>query len=164
MVNSTGDLPALNPSSGACDTGQTATDGSGNTVPECTLRAAIQVMDLSSAATQSLSFNIPGGGIPVLTPSSPYPAITVPMTIDGTTEPGGWVTINGSGVGTGTSGVFPIQAPNVTVSGLSVISTPRGAFVISGAGSDTVSGDLLGVTPAGVLGLDQLGLRSAHRR
>ena len=118
-------------------------------------------MDLSSAASQSLSFNIPGGGTPVLTPSSPYPAITVPMTIDGTTEPGGWVTINGSGVGTGTGGVFPIQAPNVTVTGLSVISTPKGAFVISGAGSDTVSGDLLGVTPAGVLGLDQFGVETS---
>jgi hypothetical protein len=160
VVNSSGDAPALNPASGSCDTGNTVTDGSGNTVPECTLRAAMQVVDAVGGSSESITFDIPGGGIPVFTPSSPFPTITVPVTIDGTTEPGGWVTINGSGVGTSTAGVFQIQAAHVTISGLAVISSPRGAFDITGAGSDTVSGDLMGVTPGGTVGLDQFGVEA----
>jgi CSLREA domain-containing protein len=53
----------------------------------CTLRAAIQAADTAGLAT-TIRFDIPGSGVQQITPLTPLPAITAPVTIDGYTQPG----------------------------------------------------------------------------
>src|SRR5262249_16678016 len=55
----------------------------------------LAILDANNAPGTPITFNIATGPL-VITPLSPLPPITVPVTIDGTTQPG--VTINGSAV------------------------------------------------------------------
>ncbi len=56
--------------------------------PQCSLRAAIQTANASESITDLIKFNIPGGGVQTISPSSALPAITGNVNIDGTTQPG----------------------------------------------------------------------------
>jgi len=77
-VNSTGDGGDSNTGDGICD------DGTGS----CTLRAAIEQANASVAVADVIHFDIGGGGVQTITPSSRLPFITDALTIDGTTQPG----------------------------------------------------------------------------
>lgn len=83
-VNTLLDTPDATPGDGICD------DGSGN----CTLRAAIQESN-ALAGSDTIAFNIPGMAPFTITPATELPAITSPVLINGTTQPGA------------TSGVWP---------------------------------------------------------
>ena len=84
------------------------------------------------------------------TPTTPLPAITAPVTIDGTTQPY-WtpdqplIDINGNSAGS-SAPALQIDAKNVTVQGLSIYSFQDGAISISGSGSanDLVDGNWIG--------------------
>lgn len=92
VVNSTGDLPDSTIGDGICSTGATVSTGDA----ECTLRAAIQEAN-SPAGGEDVDFsilpadglyNITGNGEFTVQPTTPLPAITQSISIDGKTQPG----------------------------------------------------------------------------
>lgn len=104
-VNSTGDTGDATPGDGLCDDGTAA----------CTLRAAIQEAN-ANAGSDSIGFNL---GAPTIAPASPLPAITEAVAIDGTTNPSGDVTIDGSSAGATATGIR-IGPSTPTVSGVAL--------------------------------------------
>lgn len=76
VVVSTGDSGDAMAGDGRCD------DGTG----VCTLRAAIEEIN-AAAEADTIAFNIAGAGPHTIQPGSELPAVTRPVTIDGTTEP-----------------------------------------------------------------------------
>ncbi|MHC1767590.1 MAG: choice-of-anchor U domain-containing protein [Verrucomicrobiia bacterium] len=85
VVNSTGDLPDLDPEDCCCDTGRKLKDG---VTPECTLRAAIEFAN-RYPGKDTIKFKIPkddahyNGGTPLIQPQTPLPDITGPVILDG---------------------------------------------------------------------------------
>ena len=77
VVDATGDGGDSNPGNGVCD------DGSG----ACTLRAAIEEAN-AHIGTDTIYFNIPGGGVHTIQPSAALPMITDPVAIDASSQPG----------------------------------------------------------------------------
>jgi CSLREA domain-containing protein len=77
-VNSTADGGDANPGDGIC---QTSTPG------QCALRAAIEEANALGGA-DTINFDIPGSGPHTITPAGGLPAITKPVAIDGTSQPG----------------------------------------------------------------------------
>src|SRR6185295_14152314 len=69
----------------------TTADGTGIN----SLRDAINSAN-SNPGADSITFAIPGGGIPTIKPTTSLPTITQAVTIDGTTQPAGLVEIDGS--------------------------------------------------------------------
>ena len=94
-VNSTGDAQDADGVSGQfdgiCSTGVTLP----NSEAECTLRAAMQEANASIGVKDVIVFNIGGGGLQTISVLSvanggfgPLPALTDPVILDGTTQPG----------------------------------------------------------------------------
>jgi len=97
--------------------------------PECTLRAAIQEAN-TLAGQDTITFNIPGSGVPTIRPNSALPPITQPVVIDGTTQPNpGKVELDGSNAVASASGLA-IWA-STTVKGLDVVNFPQHGISIS---------------------------------
>jgi hypothetical protein len=135
-VNSVGDGSATDPATKGCDTGGTVDDQ-----PECTLRAAIQTATAKGGGT--ITFAIPGGGLPTIVPASPLPAIATGMTIDGTTQPGGWVSVQASG-----SSALSLTGGTTTIEGLAIGGTPIGV-TLSGGADHVLRGNRIGTNAAG---------------
>jgi CSLREA domain-containing protein len=139
-VNSTGDAPDSNTADGICD------DGSGN----CTLRAAIQQAN-ADPGPDTITFYIGEGGPYTITPATPLPVITDPVTIDGTTQPG----YAGSPIIVlrGAAGMSPglnIQAPDCTVRGLVINGFPGGTGIeLLGASGAHIEGNYIGTDVSG---------------
>lgn len=93
VVNSTGDTADAVPGDGLC------ADPGG----QCSLRAAIEEAN-ASAGADSITFNL-GSGTPTIQPLAPLPAITQPLTIDGTTGGATRVELNGAAAGAGANGL-----------------------------------------------------------
>jgi len=138
-VNSTGDGD-LKSGSTVCDTGGTI-----GTPPaaECTLRAAIELAN--AGGPNQIGFNINSGPTaPTIALASPLPAVISTVTIDGTTQSGGWVDV------TGTTGIgLQIGGANSTVKGLALGGFSTGISVTA-AGS-TISGDRIGSDATGLV-------------
>ena len=139
VVNDTDDtaLPSDAASQNICDVDPNTP---GN---QCTLRAAMQLAD-QRGGDQSITFDIPGGGVPTISPSSALPAVSTPVTIDGTTEPGGWVVLSGASDASATG--LSISGGNSTVRGL-VISGWATGLALTGGGGDLVAGNRIGTSP-----------------
>ena len=94
-----------------------------------TLRQAI--LDSNAApGANSIGFNIAPGGFQTISPTSPLPTITVPVTIDGSTQTNFGprpitIAIDGSKLGVGSDGLR-ITAGNSTVRGLEIIRFQAG--------------------------------------
>src|SRR3989440_872615 len=154
IVNSTAD-----PGTGLCDDA------------ECTLREAIIAAN-AHAGTDTIVFNIPGARPHHIRPTSNYPSITSPVTIDGYTQPGAsantltdgdnavlMIELDGSLGGTfGSPSLFSISAGSSTVRGL-VINRGSALYAISldTIGGNTIEGNFIGTNVAGdaVLGNNQ---------
>ena len=98
VVNTTGDETndPTSSSNDQCDV-DVNTDGS-----QCTLRAAIELANARTTAgigAQSITFDISGGGTPTISPQSALPVLTGTTSIDGTTQTGSWVALDGSNAG-----------------------------------------------------------------
>src|SRR5271157_1539609 len=52
------------------------------------LRQAILDSDAATGETNTIDFSIPGDGVQTIAPSTALPAITAPVIIDGTSQPG----------------------------------------------------------------------------
>ncbi|MCB8979004.1 MAG: hypothetical protein H6657_16445 [Ardenticatenaceae bacterium] len=83
VVNGSGDLGDLNPGDGVCDV--LTSVGS-----QCSLRAAIEELNALGPDTSPhrIEFDISGTGPFTIMPASELPTITVPVIIDGETQPG----------------------------------------------------------------------------
>ena len=145
VVNTTGDETndPTSSSNDQCDV-DVNTDGS-----QCTLRAAIELANARTTAgigAQSITFDISGGGTPTISPQSALPVLTGTTSIDGTTQTGSWVALDGSNAGSVDGLAF--TGSGSSVRGL-VISNFGGAGVRLSGGSDVVAGDRLGTDPGG---------------
>jgi CSLREA domain-containing protein len=76
-VNSSGDDANASSSATTCQTA----------AGTCTLRAALQAAD-ASGAPSTINFAIPGSGRQAIITLSPLPAVSVPLTLDGYSQPG----------------------------------------------------------------------------
>src|SRR5215217_3718983 len=83
-VNSTADHSDAILGSDGCDTGY---DLPGTSVPECTLRAALNEANYTPGA-DTINFAIPGSGVKTIAPESELPEITEAVTINGYSQPG----------------------------------------------------------------------------
>ncbi len=106
---------AVDHNDGTCD----ATD--------CSLREAINAANAAAApGVAGITFDIPGGGAQQISViGSPLPPITVPVAIDGTTEPGVspgtmGVTLNGAGAGASDGLVLAPGSGGSTIRGLAI--------------------------------------------
>ena len=157
-VNSIGDAGDVAPS-GVCNTAPFQQ----GTEPECTLRAAIQEANATTAA-DTINFNIGGSGVKTISPATALPDITQPVLIDGYSEPGAkanTVAVGDNAVllielsganGTSSSGLR-IKASNSTVKGLVI-----NRFSTMGIHSDSttgnkIEGNFIGTDPSGTQAL-----------
>jgi hypothetical protein len=111
----------------------------------------------ANAGADTISFNIPGGGVRTITPASPLPDITDSVVIDGYTQPGSspntvttgdnavlLIELNGTNLG-GSGTLYPglhISASNCIVRGL-VINRFPGSGISLGISTTTITGNLI---------------------
>ncbi len=145
VVNDNGDAADENVGDGTCLTAGGV----------CTLRAAIQEAN-ANAAPDTIRFNIPGGSVPTIQPSTELPTISAPVTIDGTTQPEGWVQLDGfeSPYGANAADGLEISAGSSTIKGL-VINRFQGAGIrLTTNGGNTIIGNRFGTNVDGTAVLD----------
>lgn len=146
VVNLDGDEPDPPASlvNGVCDVDPTTTG------EQCTLRAAIQLAD-SFTDPQVITFDISGAGVPDIEPTSALPAITNSLTIDGTTQPGGWVQLSGALNADNTvDGALTVKGGVATVRGLVIDGwTDAAGITVEGGAGTTIAGDRIGTDPTG---------------
>ena len=160
-VNSTLDLPDGFPGDGLCDTGTPTSGPTGI----CTLRAALTEADFQPVVT-AIQFNIPGTGIPKIQMQSDTTfnfgsmGALQTVVIDGTTQPGGLVEVDGSQASPVDAGGSPIVGLDLVgqgsmVLGLLIHSFPSHAIQIrpTGApfgGSNVVEENAIGTDITGL--------------
>jgi uncharacterized repeat protein (TIGR01451 family) len=124
----------------------TADDGSSGT-----LRWAILQVN-SDTVPGTIQFDVPGAGVQVLGVSSPLPALTRQVVIDGTTQPGydgqPLIQIDGSTAGQGALGLV-LTAGSSVVRGLAITRFSGAGLVLNGGSGSLVQGNVLGADPAG---------------
>ncbi len=118
------------------------------------LRQAIIDSNAANGATNTIDFDISGTGVQTIDPLSSLPAITNPVLIDGTSQPGyagtPLIELNGGQVGGGDG--LTITGLGVKIRGLDIDSFSQGAGIhLTGAGStgDWMYGNFLGTDPTG---------------
>jgi CSLREA domain-containing protein len=144
-VDSVLDTGDSSPGDGVCD------DGGGN----CTLRAAIEEANALAGADR-IHFDIPGGGPHTFVPGSPLPAITDPVTIDGTTEPDfagtPIIELDGSSAGTDVNGLT-INAGSSVVKGLVINRFTSHGILLQTNGGNILEGNYIGTDITGTVAL-----------
>lgn len=120
------------------------------------LRQAI--MDANSnPGADTIKFSIPGSGVRTITPLTPLPQITSPVTINGLSQPGSScgapkIELNGSSAGSGAEGLR-ISAGSSTVRGLIINRFGDFGIEITTNGGNTIACNFLGTNAAGTSGL-----------
>ena len=109
------------------------------------LRQAVTDSNNSGNASNEIDFSI-GSGAQIITLQTPLPAITTPVNLNATTQPGyvnaPLVEISGYGLS--------ISAGNSTVQGLDIVSTNQGALItLARFGGNVIQGNYLGVDLTG---------------
>ena len=138
---------------------KTADSGAGS------LRQAITNAN-ATATLDTINFNIPGTGVQTITPATPLPVISSPVTINGYSQPGSSpntlavgnnavlrIQLNGASAGVGVHGL-QITAGSSTVRGL-VINRFSGSAIVFGEGTNggnVVQGNFIGTDPTGTIG------------
>jgi len=144
VVNSLGDQPDKRKEDGICYT----------TAKTCTLRAAISQAN-DTVGPDTITFNIPGSGPYIILPASQLPAITDPVSIDGTTQPGFTgkpvVEVRGSNVPAIERG-FTLSAGSSSIRGLAIAEFPVYNLLINTAGGNTIVGNHFGIDSTGTRG------------
>lgn len=141
VVNSTGDASATDVTQG-CDTGGTIAG-----VPECTLRAAIEVANERDGDT--IEFDIEGTAVPAISLAKVLPAIKYDTTIDATTQEAGFVRVSGQTgpdayLGTG----LDVADGTLTVRGMNLDEFVR-AINVRGGSEHVIEQNRLGTTSDG---------------
>lgn len=145
VVNTTLDLPDAQPGDGVSDAGAGFS----------TLRSAIEEAN-ALAGHDRIVFDIPPGGPATITVLEVLPAITDPVTIDGTTQPGfegaPIVELTGGALVDPADGLT-IIAGGSTVRGLVINLFPGSGVVLRGNGGNRVEGSYIGTDLTGRLPL-----------
>lgn len=120
-----------------------------------TLRWAIGRVNANAAtAPHTIAFAI-GSGQQIITPASALPTITVPVTIDGTTQPGyagrPLIGLYGASAGSTSHGLV-LSGGQSTVRGLGIIAFSRSAIYLQTNGSNVVEACYLGTDGTGDYG------------
>lgn len=185
-VDRTTDFSDMNPGDGVCDVSVNAGD-------QCSLRAAIEELNAlgPDATPHRIEFDISSSPPHVILPASPLPPITVPVEIDGITQPGATcpatgstpavllVVLDGSNAGTGLAAdglALGFGSDGSTIRGLVIGNFDHEGIHIDsannrircshlGVGSDGVTDMGNGSYGVGVSGDDNIigGLLHAHR-
>jgi hypothetical protein len=108
-----------------------------------------------------INFNIAGGGVQTISPTSALPTITEPITINGYTQPGAsantlavgsnavlLIELNGTNAGPSTTGLT-LTAGNNTIRGLVINRFAQWGIYLPSGDNNTVAGDFLGTNAAG---------------
>ncbi len=125
-----------------CDTGQMVGDA-----PECTLRAAIELVNEGDLSR--IEFDIDVTGVPRIALQSALPAILHPVTLDGTTQSAGRVEISGGGMN---AVGLDVRGGMSTLKGLVVngFTGEDGVGIgLRTAGQNTLLGNYVGTNAAG---------------
>jgi hypothetical protein len=105
-----------------------------------------------SAGTNTIGFNIGGGGVQTIQPQSALPVITNAVLIDGTTQPGftgsPLIVLNGSKAGTGVTGLT-ISAGYSTVQALVINGFTADGVAFATNGSNRMSDNFIGTDATG---------------
>ncbi len=119
----------------------------------CSLREAILAANASGEASL-IRFNLPGDGPYIIQPASALPVIGVPVTIDGTTQPGysgtPIIELDGSQAGALVNGLW-LNGGGSTVRGLVIRGFSFSGIQISGAGDNTIENNYIGTDVTGTL-------------
>ncbi len=129
----------------------TVTDTGDNISDTGSLRYAITQSNLTGPGPNTIDFKIPGTGVETITPASALPTATVPVTIEGTTQPGysgkPLIVLDGTSAGSGTNGL-DLSAANSAIVGLAVDNFGGDGIVLAGSG-DVITGCFVGVDATG---------------
>ncbi len=140
IVDSTADDPDDSLSDGVCET----------SAGRCTLRAAIQQAN-NTAAWDMIAFDIdtrPLSAVPIIRPNTQLPSITKPVTIDGTTQPAGWVQLDGVNAAGTVDGLY-ITADGCTVSGLVITRFSDDGIQLENGSGNIIRANRIGTNTAG---------------
>ncbi len=160
VVNTITDESDADLTDGLCDT---RADADVATL-QCTLRAAIEESNARQEAgdgSQSIAFDIDAAGaVPQIVPGAPLPDVTGTTTIDGSTQPGGWVELAGNAAGVSDGLTLAGSGDTVrglvingfagreTVAGANFIPGTAG-LVLAGIGGHVIVGNRIGTTAGG---------------
>ena len=118
------------------------------------LRQAIFDANLNTGATNIIQFDIPGTPPIVIAPLSPLPAITVPIVVDGTSQPGyaGTPVIELTGLSSAFSGHgLTISGGGSTVRGLAINRWGGSGILLNALGGNVVQANHLGTDTTGTI-------------
>jgi titin len=105
----------------------------------------------ATAGLHTIKFSI-GTGLQIIAPATPLPAITSPVVIDGTTQPGfsgtPLIDLDGIFAGSSANGLV-IGGGGSTVKGLIVNGFQSSGIVLSAKGGDTIRGNFIGTNASG---------------
>jgi len=142
VVNETGDDEDADRGDGVCDHNTTAAG------EQCTLRAAIQQAN-DSPEPDSITFGIPGSGVPSIRPRSSLPRVEHPVFLDATTQPGSArVELNGLDAGDNGHGLL-ITGGESTVQGMVVNRFRKYGIALVSRGNNLIEGNIIGTDAAG---------------
>ncbi len=131
------------------------------------LREAITAAN-ATAGLDTVEFNIAGGGVQTIAPTSALPDITDPILIDGYTQPGASVNTNDTSSGLNTVLTIELDGSNFgqfsgidglrlvagsdgsTIRGLAIGRFPERGITIDGSDNNIIAGNFIGIAPDGV--------------
>jgi titin len=101
----------------------------------------------TNAGPDAIVFQIPGSGTHSIQPLSALPAITDPVSIDGTTQPGfaGSPLVEINGASAGNNAGLRLLAGNTTIRSLALNSFTAQAILVQGPGTNLIAGNYIGV-------------------
>jgi parallel beta-helix repeat protein len=117
---------------------------------------SLQQAILDANATNGLDtiiFQIPGSGVHTISPTGALPAISDPVVIDGTTQPGyaGTPLIEINGASAGDNAGLRLYAGGSTIRGLAINQFAAQGLLLQGGGTNQVQGNFIGTDPSGTI-------------
>jgi hypothetical protein len=161
-VNSTGDQNDLDWPNGSFDQSEDGRcDVSSTAGNQCTLRAAIQLSNVTSGA-KTIAFDIPGTGLQTITPGSALPPIFgSTVTIDGYSQPGASantlavgnnavlrIELNGANAGATAAGIRLASSDNV-VKGMIINRWGMNGVEVTNRSGNSIEGNYIGTDASG---------------
>ena len=116
--------------------------GTGNTG---TLRYVLNQLPDTGTATNEIDFNIPGPGVQTISPASPLPSITVPVVINGYTQPGA----SPNTLANGNNAVLLIELNGASARGANGLLINAGGSTVEGLVINRFGGDGIQITGSG---------------
>ena len=163
-TNSAGDATALlweaaaDPPSFTVNAADDEVDAAGCTESHCSLREAINRAN-SEPGADTIDFDIAPSGLQTITPASPLPEITDPVTIDATTQPGyvdkPIIELDGSTAGAASGLKIAPAGGGSTVRGFAINRFAENGILIGsvsgneGSSDNLVAGNFIGTNAAG---------------